>query len=86
MRAHRPVRTVAIVIAMLALPPLALRAQAPAAARALLAQPHSQADLDARERLIAPLEKTAFNVVKDGDLFELEALLKGPRRQTLPQP
>ena len=150
-------------------PPAVLRA-----ARALLAQPHSQADLDARERLIAPLEKTAFNVVKaggrvvagtdapinpyglsllgelehyvaggltpleamrtatsvsadalglaadlgsieprkladlsfldgnpladikalrrvkrvmkDGDLFELEALLKGPRRQTLPQP
>ena len=25
-------------------------------------------------------------VMKDGDLFELEALLKGPRRQTLPQP
>src|ERR1019366_2165768 len=32
MRTHRPLRTVALVIAMLALPPFALRAQAPAAA------------------------------------------------------
>jgi imidazolonepropionase-like amidohydrolase len=31
-----------------------------------MAQPHSSADLDARERLIAPLEKTVFNVVKAG--------------------
>jgi Tol biopolymer transport system component/imidazolonepropionase-like amidohydrolase len=42
-------------------PPAVLRA-----ARALMAQPHSSADLDARERLIAPLEKTVFNVVKAG--------------------
>jgi Tol biopolymer transport system component/imidazolonepropionase-like amidohydrolase len=42
-------------------PPSVLRS-----ARALMAQPHTPEDLDARARIIAPLEKTAFNVVKAG--------------------